>query len=249
VAFFVSAEYRLPAVMPLLLFASYAVVQSAAWLAARLRPKPAEGRGRARQAGKAAVRGRAIPAPALLALGLFPVLAWATNATTPPLRMLANTRSAYQNYALAYASRGQQEREEDMLRRSLAADPAAARADMRRVGAEQMIQAGRYADALPELERARAAYLALGRREEATNTANSIGLALERLGRHAEAERVLNEVVAAEPSFAGARVNLALVYEAEGRVPEAVAEYRRALAIDPHDTRPREALERLTHGR
>ena len=247
VVFFVSSEYRLPAVAPLLLFGAGAIVQGVTWLAARLRPAAVDKkrRGRAPAAAAPSSRAQAIPPTTWLALGITPLLLWGTHVTSPLLRTNSNSRAAYQNYVLAYANRGENDRAADMLRRLRASDPAAFEADLLRVKADELLQAERYAEALPELEQARARYTEQGRREEATNAAISIGLALSRVGRHAEAERLLSGIIATDPGDVTAHVNLGLVYEAQGRDREAEVEYRRALALQPDEPNVLAGLERL----
>src|SRR5258708_284660 len=50
---------------------------------------------------------------------------------------------------------------------------------------------------------------------------------------YAIAEREYRAVLAAVPSFAEVRMNLGLVYQLQNRIPDAMAEFRRALAIEP----------------
>ena len=68
---------------------------------------------------------------------------------------------------------------------------------------------------------------------------------MSRVGRHAEAERLLSGIIATDPGDVTAHVNLGLVYEAQGRDREAEAEYRRALALQPDEPNALAGLERL----
>ena len=51
-----------------------------------------------------------------------PLLLWSKHTTSPLLRTNSNSRAAYQNYVLAYAKLGENDRVADMLRRSRASE-------------------------------------------------------------------------------------------------------------------------------
>jgi tetratricopeptide (TPR) repeat protein len=55
----------------------------------------------------------------------------------------------------------------------------------------------------------------------------------QQLGDYAVAEREYRAVLAEVPNFAEVHMNLGLLYQLENRVPEATAEFRRALSIKP----------------
>ena len=62
-------------------------------------------------------------------------------------------------------------------------------------------------------------------------------LALSREGRPGQAVEMLKEVVTSRPDLDVARVNLALVYEAEGRTDAARKDIERARRLHPTDSR------------
>lgn len=63
--------------------------------------------------------------------------------------------------------------------------------------------------------------------------ADTYGWVLFRTGDAAQAERVLRDAAARQPALADVRVHLARVLLAQGRLPDAKAEWDRALALDP----------------
>ena len=70
-------------------------------------------------------------------------------------------------------------------------------------------------------------------RADDPHAGNALGVSLTMQGRHQEAERLLREVVAAQPALAETRNNLALVLARQDRMDEAEAEAREALRLQP----------------
>jgi len=96
-----------------------------------------------------------------------------------------------------------------------------------------------YEEAIPILERA----VAIG---PATSPAHlNLGLALMRLDRFVQAEKHLNLAVQIDPQNAGAFLVRGMLWEEEGRVGDAVADYRTALALQPSFAEARRRLDVL----
>ncbi len=128
-------------------------------------------------------------------------------------------------------------------------DPAAAPVaadDQPRIEAERLYQNGRFEQARAAFEAANAHYLGLGRPDDARAMRNNLALTLHKLGRDAEAEATLRGIVAEAPNYAKAYSNLGLIHESRGLTADAIAEYRRALELDPANIRARRALDRLS---
>jgi tetratricopeptide (TPR) repeat protein len=78
----------------------------------------------------------------------------------------------------------------------------------------------------------------------AVRVKNDHGFFLDRLGRRAEAERVLREVVAAAPDRAVARLNLADCLHAQGKLAAARAEYAAYARLTPRPRWPARVTQR-----
>jgi tetratricopeptide (TPR) repeat protein len=86
---------------------------------------------------------------------------------------------------------------------------------------------------------------ALRRDPAAADAHEHRGLALERLGRRAEALQALETACRVDPADPTAHFNLALVYARAGRLAEARRAAERALALDPSSPHTRELLAAL----
>jgi tetratricopeptide (TPR) repeat protein len=86
---------------------------------------------------------------------------------------------------------------------------------------------------------------ALRRDPAAADAHEHRGLALERLGRRAEALQALETACRLDPADPTAHFNLALVYARAGRLAEARRAAERALALDPSSPHTRELLAAL----
>jgi len=71
---------------------------------------------------------------------------------------------------------------------------------------------------------------------------NSLGFALQRLGRYAEARREYTEALRLSPGFWSAHNNLGTLADAEGRIEDAIREYREAIRLGPADPETRRNL-------
>jgi tetratricopeptide (TPR) repeat protein len=83
----------------------------------------------------------------------------------------------------------------------------------------------------------------------AVRVKNDHGFFLDRLGRRAEAERVLREVVAAAPDRAVARLNLADCLHAQGKLAAARAEYAAYARLTPRPRWPARVTQRCPNCR
>ena len=265
VAFFVSAEYRMPAAAPLLLFGASAALTAGRTIHRRRERLGSPSRG-----------------SVIAALAIAAVAAIGCNVRTPLLTAQTRHRVPFYDFGVLYARRGDLDRAEAMLRRSLAEDPRftpalvalagvqsrqgrpaeaehtleTARAvdpdaapipadDRPRVDAERLYGQGRFAEALDGFDRAASLYARQGRVDDARAVRNNLALTLHRLHRDGEAEATLRSVLAEAPAYARAHANLGLVLEAQGRRTEALAAWREALRLDPANARARQALARL----
>jgi len=137
--FFVSAEYRVPALPALFVFAANAPVVVAEWLRFR-----ASGDEKAGRAMTRAVQRNVITAVAcMVAFGVF------CNVRNERLRFQSLKRVDYLNFGVLYKNRGDLDKSEPMLRHSLAIDPAygpayAAMADLKHQEGKE-VEAARYA--------------------------------------------------------------------------------------------------------
>jgi Tfp pilus assembly protein PilF len=75
---------------------------------------------------------------------------------------------------------------------------------------------------------------------------NNLGVVEMRLERLTDAEQSLRHALAIAGDFDVARRHLAETLEAQGRIDEADVEYRRALALAPHDQSIRDKLRALS---
>jgi tetratricopeptide (TPR) repeat protein len=71
---------------------------------------------------------------------------------------------------------------------------------------------------------------------------NLLGVVRAQQKREAEAERVFKQVIQEQPEFAGAYVNLGLLYVQIGKRGDAVTEFQQALQLEPARTDARDAL-------
>jgi len=271
--FFVSSEYRLPAVPVLLVFAGFATVDvtrgARDWLAGR-------------RGGRRAV---------LTALLVLPVLLAFTLYRNDLLRLQRRKRVDYYNFGNLYREKGEDPKAVDMFRRSLDIDPRfgpayaawasvedargnsreAMRlmelADRYRVGGQfeqglpspgpeiplrergmRLYREGRYGEALSTFRELEPLYDAAGDRGALVSTRNNIGLCLYKLGQFEEAAAVFRGILEIDPDYHRARTNLALVLEAEGHTAEAIREYRETLEREPNNRSARKGLIRLGAG-
>lgn len=88
------------------------------------------------------------------------------------------------------------------------------------------LERGAFEEAVRELE------LALDAEPDAAES-NNLGLALRRLGRHAEAEARFRDAADIDPAFPEALVNLGTTLDELGRTGEAIASVEQAIVIDP----------------
>ncbi|MFH1276881.1 MAG: glycosyltransferase family 39 protein [Candidatus Eisenbacteria bacterium] len=263
--FFVSAEYRLPAVPILILFAAQGVLALGRALRRRER------------------RGRALAA--LLAL---PFLFAFTNYRSPLLEAQTWKRVDYLNFGVLYRDREEFGKARALLERSLEIDPrfgpahealaelharigddlAAARhrelaeryalggqyrggpgapdaatADMLEVA--ELYARGEYEKALAGFEELRDRFDREGNRDLSFRARNNVGLCLYKMGRHEEADREFRVLIEEDPGYVKGWTNLAKVCAARGRTEEAGRMYIRALDLDPNNPRIRQDLERL----
>jgi tetratricopeptide (TPR) repeat protein len=275
VVFFVSAEYRMPAVPVLLVFGGW----TTAWTVARVR---------ALLGRRAADAGEAGTGTLVLAAVVLVAVAAAGNIQDGRLRFQGLKRVDYLDFGILYRDRGDLVDARRMLERSLAIDPRfgpayAALAEVaRREGkAEEAVRlanlARRYrlpGEALPEGGRgstladsllatsaryrkgeyreALAEFEALrGKVREAhdprlnESLLNNIGLCRYKLGDLDGASAAYLEILASDSTYVKAYTNLGLVLLAEGKKEEARARFLRALALDPGNRSATRELERL----
>lgn len=265
--FFVSAEYRLPAVPVLALFAAHGVLS----LGAALRRRRLRG-----------LLATALPLPFLF---LF------TNHRTPLLEAQTWKRVDYLNFGVLYRDGEEFEKARALFERSLEIDPrfgpahealaelyarvgddlaAARHRDLAAryalggqyrggpgetdAAAAALLDAaapygrGDYEEALAGFEALRDRFEREGNREAAFRARNNIGLCFYKLGRLEEGEREFRALLEADPEYVKGWTNLAKVVAAAGRPEEAERIYLRALELDPNNPRIREGLERLRRG-
>jgi len=254
--FYVSAEYRLPAVPALGVFAGFAVAEIV--------------RG---------FRGRRL----VEAVIVLPLLALAFWTAPRPLAVQAQVHAEYAKLGTLYARKGDLAKARSFYEQSTAiapdyapgwqglaavlersgdeagavrtslraralgvkiATPTGAISDSGLVAAARF-QAGDFAGALArftELERmARAA----GDTSLASSLLNNVGLCRLRLGDVNGAARDFEQVIAQRPRLVKAHYNLGRARAAQGRGAEAVAEYRKALDLNPNEPGVRAELEAL----
>lgn len=263
ILFFVSAEYRLPAVPILMLFAAGAVVGIATGTAWRSW----------REAG-------------VFALAAV-VLAAACNLRDPLLRAQSWKRVDYLNFGRLYLDGGNLPRARDMLERSLAIDPryspayaslaevahrsgndleAARLADLAaryRVAdgtgetgptpeetggllqAARLYRSRNYPAALKAFLDLRATAVREGDSTRVSRLENNIGLCRYKLGDLAAAESTFAAIVARDPGYVKAHNNLGMALAAGGKIEAAVREYETTLRLDPGNRMARRELGRL----
>lgn len=146
----------------------------------------------------------------------------------------AETRSALRE-ALALHRRGELADAERAYRRLI--DDGGASGDAEHMLGLVLHQLGRSEEALDWLERARL-------RGGAIPLWVNLASALLALGRAAEAETYSLQALSADPSHAGANLNLGLAREAQRRYPEAIDTLERAVAAAPGNLAPLRALAR-----
>lgn len=123
--FFLSAEYRIPIVPIVVLFAAHAVVVLARELAALIRPAKKMEPGK-RGAKKRAKQTRSSPIwrrPLFQAVLLLPILFAFSNMRTALLAAQSLKRVDYLNFGTLYKNTGDLDKAEALLRQSLAIDP------------------------------------------------------------------------------------------------------------------------------
>ncbi|MEP7028415.1 MAG: tetratricopeptide repeat protein [Candidatus Eisenbacteria bacterium] len=255
--FFVSAEYRLPALPVLALFTAYGI----AVLARDLFPRGSAPAGRRRRLLE-------------LALGL-PLAAGLAFARPPALTAQSEIYADYAKFGTLAARRGDLVEARALFERAttlapnyrpgwqgLAAvlersgDAQGALAAAQRVGGDAVLadsglaaaarfQRGDVAGALAELTRLEAAARAAGDTALAISLLNNVGLCQFRLGQLEDAASAFEQVIAARPRALKAHYNLGRVRAAQGRIAEARNEFHAALALDPRAPGVREALRAL----
>jgi len=112
----------------------------------------------------------------------------------------------------------------EILDRAREARPSSA--SVRHNRAQALLNLGRAAEALPEVERA-------VKLKADAGAWHLLGNVQAALGDRAAAERAYRRALDANPSFPQAHYNLALLHQAAGRLEEAIAGYRRAIALHP----------------
>lgn len=270
VIFFVSAEYRMPAVPVLLMFASASVV----YLVDEVR----------RWFGPGKTGGRAI----VFHVFLLAVLAFCCNVKTELLELQSLKRVDYLNFGTLYYGRGDLERAERLYRESLEIDPKygpayAAMANLYqkkgdgskalefrllsqkyalggqyRQGAMAvdegalLVQKGasfyrvkQYVKAHEWFVQALDFYETAGNGEMVVRTSNNVGLCLYKAGHLDSAATVFETILSGDPGYLFAYTNLARVREAQGRTADAVFLYKKALEINPEFEKAQNALIRL----
>ncbi len=255
--FFVSAEYRLPALPVLALFSAYASTIAARDLFPRSAPAP----GRRRR---------------LIELGLgLPLMIALVFARPPELVAQTALHADYAKFGTLAARAGDLPRARALFERAttlapsyrpawqgLAAvldrtgDAQGALAAAQRAGgtaaladsglaAGARFQQGDVAGALADFTRLEAAARAAGDSALAISLLNNVGLSNLRLGHLDAAGRAFEEVLRLRPRALKSHYNLGRVRAAQGRVREARAEFEAALALDPQAPGVREELEAL----
>jgi len=263
--FFVSAEYRLPALPVLALFGAGAVDAVARGSSGA--GAPGSGRGWTWMLGVPAV---------WLFCSLAPAVLSAQTALGPE----------YAKFGTLYARRGDLARARTMFERAAVLAPwyrpgwqglasvrdrlgdangalEAARRASDLAGDEDRVvevtagladsglvaaarfQQGDAAGALTDFERLEAAARAAGDTALATSLLNNVGLCRYRLGAYDAAAEAFERVIAVRPSALKARYNLGRVRAAQGRSDDARAQFEAALQIDPQAPGVREELARL----
>ncbi|MCA9753710.1 MAG: tetratricopeptide repeat protein [Gemmatimonadetes bacterium] len=148
---------------------------------------------------------------------------WADTATKSP-----NLARPHVNYGIALMKDGRLAEAEREFRAALVAHPDHPSA---------LNELGNVLHRRGEISEAEATYhRAIATRPDFANPWTNLGnLALER-GDPAEAERCYREAMRLAPAVADARFNLAKALEAQGRFPEAIAEYEILVREFPHES-------------
>lgn len=271
VLFFVSAEYRLPIVPVLLLFAGDAGVRL--WGALR-----------GSRSGKRATEHPSRRAVLITSAVLLPALLVACHVRTPLLAAQSLKRVDYLNFGTLYRLRGDLDRSRDMLQRSLAIDPRYARAysslaeterlagntqraaqllaEASRYGesgsavqdpmAQDMLSAGmlyregEYTEALLAFQALLRTAVQSGNQDQARQIQNNIGLCRYKLGNLEAASEIFSGILQKDPTYVKAYNNLALVREKQFQFEEALALFRETLARDPANVVAGKGVYRLT---
>jgi len=93
--------------------------------------------------------------------------------------------------------------------------------------ADKYFEDGEYQQALDEYR------AALDENIDHVAAKRGVARSLMQLGRHEEAEVAFNAAIAAEPDFGGTYANRGILFDRMGRYREAIADYEKALALDP----------------
>ena len=267
--FFVSAEYRLPALPVLALFGAQA-------LAVMARELFAKGRRNTRRL--------------LGALVGLTLLGWFCQLAPPVLSAQTAIGPDYAKFGTLYARHGDLAYARTMFERATTLAPAygpgwqglasvrdrmgdasgaldAAQHASRLAGepvpgressdaladsglaAAARFQQGDVAGALAAFERLEATARAAGDTALATSLLNNVGLCRYRLGAYDAAGEAFERVIAVRPNAVKAHYNLGRVRAAQGQRGAAAAEFETALALDPQAPGVREALGALRAGR
>jgi len=155
-------------------------------------------------------------------------------------RNLGATTSTVPRYDLIAARLQQQKFREaiDLLKELDSSDPRTR--SWRGIAEIGIGSIGATDDALADLRAAAAAS------PELPEAQFNLATLLHRTGRHAEALPLLTRAVELRPNFVAAWITRAETLDALGRRKEAVADARRALAIDPRSAKAQQLLARLT---
>jgi tetratricopeptide (TPR) repeat protein len=256
--FYVSAEYRLPMLPALGVFAGFALVEIV-----RAVRKP----------GRRLVE----------AVVLLPLLALAFWNAPAPLAMQARVHAEYAKFGTLYARKGDLARARTFFEQSTALAPdyapgwqglaavlersgdeaGAVRTSLRArqlgvllptptgaisdsgLAAAARFQAGDFAGALERFTALEAAARAAGDSALASGLLNNAGLCRFKLGDLEGAARDFEHVIAERPRAVKAHYNLGRVRAAQGRREEALAQYQAALALSPNEPGVREEMEAL----
>jgi tetratricopeptide (TPR) repeat protein len=240
-AFFVSARYRLPLLMPLAVGAAAAATRLAEWV-------------RAGRRGALAATGAALVALSAVCwwdLGLDDGLGHERServlhhlaagrddaarellARTEPL--LDNPGLLYYRMGLVYGERGQPAQAASFFARALRADPG--QPDVQMSLGQALLAAGQPAEAEPHLRAAREAGIA------PVETAHDLARALAARGRRPEAAQVLATAIAALPERDGRALSLGLLAMSLDAPEIAERALRAAIQREPSSARAHEAL-------
>lgn len=238
--FFVTAQYRLPAVPFLLVFAGYA---ADCWALELRQRRFVRALLILFLAGALAIliRFPRVPpdsAPSYYQLGYAyegqGMPEKAASAYQEAIRLKPDYVEAYGNLGRIYRSRGREEEALAAYRKALALDPGRK---------ELYVNLGALYDGRGRWEEAAAAYAkALELDPRLAEAHNNLGAVYQKQGRNEEAIRHYRQALELDPGLLTTRLNLANLYASRERWEEAAAEYERILLALPDDPRINERL-------